>query len=327
MTATNAKESDPLLPTSDNGRDGDSKSDASSANEMYGYLLIVLSSLFYSVMWIAIRYATAYRGIHVAATVFLRGASSVCYGLLVTFTCLDYKRVFILPWPILRKVILRGVLGSIAMTTHFFAIRLIPIGMATTIFFTSPILTILLSSFVLGERIGKREILAGILSFGGVILVADPFSEESLIGNKSNTLGLCLALLASAVGAATFTVLRSVAPQICFMSAVLSHGFCATTCGVLLGGSSIRELTRDSKGVIVTMIAGLTGFAGQCCFGEAYKYSRAGTGALMRNLDLPLVYLVAVLVLYEVPKLLSVFGSILVVSGSLILAAEAMKRR
>ncbi len=295
--------------------------------ETYGYFLILLSCLFYAVMWAGIRYVTAYRGIAVPTMILLRGSTQIVLGLVWTFSILDYKRVFVLPWPLLRLVILRGALGSIAMASHFNAVHLIPVGVATTLFFTNPIWTILLSHFTLGERIGKHEILATVLSFGGVVLVADPWNEQSLVASKMNALGFALALFAACMAAGAYTTLRSVAPQVSFMSNVMSLGVFATMAGVALGGVSVHELTRDPRGIAFAVVASVCGFLGQCCVSEAYRYCRAGTGALMRNLDLPLVYIAGLWVLHEVPKLFAVLGSLLVVSGSLLLGLESVKRR
>lgn len=334
----NPKESEPLLLqqqhntviTEDVAVCIDSTMSSLSVNapqkEMYGYFLILLSCLFYAVLWTAVRYVTSYRGIAVSALVFLRGFIQVVLGLIWTFTLLDYKKVLIMQPSLLRLVILRGVLGSMAMATHFTAIRLIPIGIATTLFFTNPIITIFLSNLTLGERVGKREIIATVLSFTGVVFVAGPW--DRLSSTKLNWVGLILALLGAALASGAYTAMRSVAPQVSFMSNVLSLGVCATMVGVILSGTSIQsELSRDSKGTIFAVIGCIAGFLGQCCVSEAYRYCRAGTGALMRNLDLPLVYLCGLFILDEIPKIFAVFGSFLVVLGSVILGFEALKRR
>lgn len=49
------------------------------------------------------------------------------------------------------------------------------------------------------------------------------------------------------------------------------------------------------------------------------KYCRAGAGALIRNLNLPVVYALLIWYLHEVPRVMGAIGSTLVVTGSTIL--------
>jgi len=72
----------------------------------------------------------------------------------------------------------RAVSGTIAMVLTFAAPILLPLTVATTFGFTSPMFATILSALLLREHVGRWRWLATILGFGGVILVADPFNAS-----------------------------------------------------------------------------------------------------------------------------------------------------
>ena len=59
----------------------------------------------------------------------------------------------------------------------FFALTVIPLAQVFALEFTSPIWVLLLSPFVLGERMTQTRVLAALLGFAGILIVARPFGE------------------------------------------------------------------------------------------------------------------------------------------------------
>jgi drug/metabolite transporter (DMT)-like permease len=68
-------------------------------------------------------------------------------------------------------------------TTWFLALMLIPLAPLTALEFTGPVWVILLAPLLLGERMTGRKILALLLGFLGVLIVARPGVEEVGIGH------------------------------------------------------------------------------------------------------------------------------------------------
>lgn len=73
-------------------------------------------------------------------------------------------------WP----VMLRASLGSASITFSYYALKLIPLGDATTIRFSLPIWTLIISYLVLNESCSLFKIFAVIISISGVLLIAKP---------------------------------------------------------------------------------------------------------------------------------------------------------
>ena len=64
----------------------------------------------------------------------------------------------------------------------FFALTVIPLAQVFALEFTSPIWVLLLSPFVLGERMTQTRVLAALLGFAGILIVARPFGETVGVG-------------------------------------------------------------------------------------------------------------------------------------------------
>ncbi len=100
-----------------------------------------------------------------------------------------------------KLIALRAVTGGIGLIITFAAISILPMAYATVIFFTSSILTPVLAFFFLKEHIGIHRWSAVILGMLGVIIIAQPSGEVSI-------LGLLFALTAASIHASIYTILR-----------------------------------------------------------------------------------------------------------------------
>ena len=85
----------------------------------------------------------------------------------------------------IAAVILRSVLITLAMLFYFSSLALMPIAQALAGLFTSPIFVLLISAFLLNQKIGPWRILAVLMGFAGIICVLQPdpnaFDARSLL--------------------------------------------------------------------------------------------------------------------------------------------------
>lgn len=81
-------------------------------------------------------------------------------------------RVF--PVPLLRWHLLRGSAVGIGAAAFFIALNYVPLAEATAVLFTSPMLAVVLSFFLLGEPIRLRAVGAIIVALAGVMLILRP---------------------------------------------------------------------------------------------------------------------------------------------------------
>ena len=85
------------------------------------------------------------------------------------------QRASVDPWGQRRGLlILRGAIGTAALLCVYAALAQLPMASATVLQYLYPTITALLAWLMLGERIGKRVLLAIALGWTGVVLVAQP---------------------------------------------------------------------------------------------------------------------------------------------------------
>lgn len=77
-------------------------------------------------------------------------------------------------YPKLRWQLLRGLSVSISAVAFFSAVQLMPIGEATAISFTSPMITALLAALILKEPLRRETWIASAVAFAGVLIILRP---------------------------------------------------------------------------------------------------------------------------------------------------------
>lgn len=88
----------------------------------------------------------------------------------------DGRAAFTIPHPKIQLI--RGVAVAAATILFFSSIFLMPLAEATSIGFTSPMMTAVLSAILLKERTSNAKWIASIIAFGGVLLIMRPNVAE-----------------------------------------------------------------------------------------------------------------------------------------------------
>lgn len=98
-----------------------------------------------------------------------------------------------------KLLIVRGLMLALVGTCFMTALAWMPLSEATAIYFTSPLMMVALSPWLLGERVRLVQWLAVAVGFGGMLLIVRPGSDLPLIGT--------VLMAISAVSYAVFQVL------------------------------------------------------------------------------------------------------------------------
>lgn len=115
------------------------------------------------------------RGIELPQMIFIRQATAVV--VLVGWLALRGK-LAMMRTRRLRSHGLRAISGTIGMALNFTAPTLLPLAVATTFGFTTPIFAVVLSVVLLREQVGVWRWTATFLGFLGVFLLADPINAS-----------------------------------------------------------------------------------------------------------------------------------------------------
>jgi len=196
------------------------------SQNMMGAWWIVASCIGATGMSVAVRYLSV--EMHTVQIAFLRCVFGlwVIIPLLASRPSTGTKRLqFSKPW----LHLLRGGLFVIALNSGFYAISVLPLATATTLFFMAPVFATLLAAVFRQESIGPRRAIAIAAAFIGVLIVLRPgFGEISWAMVLAVSSALCFSValmisrpLAQADGATSILVSSSIISSIIMAVPVL----------------------------------------------------------------------------------------------------------
>ncbi len=201
----------------------------------------------------------------------------------------------------------------------FYAVTAIPLAQVFAYEFTSPIWVALLAPLVLGERLTRARVLAVLLGFAGILVIARPGVGVFGIGQAA----ALMAAVGFAVSILTTKMLsrsETLGDILFFMT--LMQAVMGLLCAGIDGDVALPSAT-SAPFVAVVAVGGL---AAHFCVTSALARAPAGVVSPMEFARLPLIAVVGML-LYGEPLELAVFaGAALVLAGNLINIRAASRR-
>ena len=283
-----------------------------------GIILAIIAAFIFSVSALMVKLAESVPSIEVT---FMRLTLQMVFSLPAM---IFFNDKFIYPWKQSRFLLLRGISGTTAMTLMIYAVKHMPLADARVIFYTSPVLTAILGRIFLKESVSKFDVLAMILSIGGVLLIGRPKFLFGSVGENSGSKQVWVPTLfavVAAFSAATSTVLtrkmsQEVGPRVVvFYFAVV--GSVISFAGSLISGVKYPGCgTYDSIYVLST---GVLGYFGQVVRSKALTMDKASVIALVGTIGIGFSFILQLVVLDVVPNSLSIGGSILILLCNVII--------
>ncbi len=209
-----------------------------------------------------------------------------------------------------RLHLARGLLGTIAMASAFYAVARLPLAEATAYGYTRPLFLVWLAALLLRERPGPMRLLATVVGFLGVLLMLRPTAA----GIQP---GAAVALLGAACAAGVGVLLRRIAQR---DRPAVMLAWLGTLSTLLLAGPALwvwRTPTPAELGLMGLM--GLAGTLTQLAFLRAYRLAEASALAPLDYLRLPLAALAGWLIFGEWPHATAWGGAAVVVAANLAL--------
>ena len=105
-------------------------------------------------------------------------------------------------------LVVRAVVGAAALSLYYFSLGRLPLGDATTVFYTAPVWTALSAALFLGEPLRPVALGGAVLSLAGVVLVARPSFFGTLGGASLDPVGLAAVVAASVLSGLAYTLVR-----------------------------------------------------------------------------------------------------------------------
>ncbi|CAO1621410.1 unnamed protein product [Parajaminaea phylloscopi] len=245
---------------------------------------------------------------------------------------------------------LRGVIGFFGLFSFYFSLRYLSLSDATVITFLSPILTGTACFLFLGEPFTKSEMLAGVASLGGVLLIARPKSlfgrgshdglsvgEESYVlddgyhtltknvteSQRLAAIGVALIGVCGAAGA--FTTIRAIGTRASALHSVSFFGLYSTLVSLFLGLGVQGETwalpdEHRTEAAVLLMLCGGCGFAGQFLTAKGLQMCKGARATTISYTGAIWSSLFQVVFLHEPIAPLSALGCLIILSAALMLA-------
>lgn len=249
-------------------------------------LALAGSSFLFGFMALLAR-AGAARGYTSAELVFARmGVGALCCGALLATGRARFE-LFGRPGGLL----LRGLLGSVAILLYFFALTRLPAGEATLLNYSYPLFTLVFAVLFLGERPGPRLVLGLAVTLAGLALTIEATS------GRLWSWGVGAGLTSAVVSGAAIATLRSLRQTA--GSTMIFFVFCLVA--LLVSGPLAAAHVRPVPAGDLALLAGigLASTAAQLLLTDALGHVSASRAAALGPLTPVTAYLLAAICLGE----------------------------
>jgi len=135
----------------------------------------------------------------------------ILFRSLITFLiCCAVIRIKKIPFFGVNKkwLLIRGVFGTTALTIFFFTLDNLPLAVATTVQYLSPIFTVIIATFLVSEKVRKIQWLFMLVAFSGIaILGASKFLSQNNSVSNIDPLWVLLGVLSAVLSGVAYNAI------------------------------------------------------------------------------------------------------------------------
>ena len=288
------------------------KENGKSINKLY----LVCASLFFSIMTVCVKKIDSI--IPIYELVFFRSFISLL------ITSFIIRRKDINPWgnnkPLL---ILRGILGTIALVCIFYAIRNMPLNLSTVIQYTYPIFISIFAGIFINEQITKGIILALITGWLGILVILNP-TQLSNLNVEIDSFSIFIAFL----GAVTTSLAYITVKKLSFTENVfiIIKYFPLISIITLLPAVLINWVTPSLQDFVWIIGIGLFTQLGQTFLTIGLKNLPASEASSINYLQVLFGSIWGIIFFNELININFIIGSLLVLLGTIISTSKILKK-
>ena len=213
-------------------------------------------------------------------------------------------------WPV---HFVRALVGWLGVSAMFAAVAKMPVADATAISFLNPLVAMVLAILFLGESLRMRKIVAAVVSLVGAVLVLRPGGDSfQLAGLYALFAALCMGIEIVVV-----KQLTNKEPALQILSINNFFGACIA----LSVASFVWQMPAGIQWMLM-MLLGAMMVSGQSLFIQALKRGEASAVSLVFYAVLIFAPLYDFIFYGVVPSVLTVFGTLFIAMGAMILARK-----
>ena len=277
---------------------------------------LIFASFFFSLMTLCVKNID--KRIPIYELVFFRSL----FSLIITLFIINLKNIN--PWgknkPLL---ILRGVLGTLALVCIFYAIRNMPLSISTVIQYTYPIFISIFAGIFINEKITRNIVFATILGWFGILVILNP-TQLSNINVYIENFSMSIAFIGSICTALAYVTVK----KLSFTEDiyVIIEYFPLVSVITLLPIVLINWITPNLNELVWIIGIGLFTQLGQTFLTIGLKNIPASEASTINYLQVLFGSIWGILFFSEVININFLIGASLVLLGSIISATKIIKR-
>jgi drug/metabolite transporter (DMT)-like permease len=246
---------------------------------------MMIAAFFYSLQYLDVKTISSYYGIWMIA--FSRGITSLF--LCVVSLAIQKKRVSSNHFEIFGKkkksLLARGILGGLAISSSFLAIKYLNLSIATVIISTSPILTCIMSYFFQQTNWTKWDTLTVFICFTGLVIISIKGFTQQV---KNFRIGFLAAICSSFFTALVNITIHDIKDENTLTITLYSMGSCSL---ITLPGLFYESLDKDfvfdaNIHIFQLCLAGVLSFSAQFLKTKSIQLSENLGIIVLRYLDI-----------------------------------------
>ncbi|MDW7660639.1 MAG: DMT family transporter [Bacillota bacterium] len=267
-----------------------------------GIIYILLSALFFSIM---AAFVKSVPELPLTEKMFFRNM----VGLIAVSFTVYRKKINLKPQkPTL--MFLRSLFGLIGVGLYYAALERLPLANAVILNKLSPFFVMVFAVFFLKEKVNRPQKVALLIAIVGALFVVRPSLDYSLLPGV-------LGLLSAAFAGAAYTVIRKLTaydPPI-----LIVFYFCLFSSVVLLPFMVIEGFVVPDVTELMSLLGiGVSALIAQLFMTNAYQYAPASELSIYSYSDIIFSFMIGLVVWFELPDVLSLFGGVLIVLGGIV---------
>ncbi|KAF6756683.1 integral membrane protein DUF6 [Ephemerocybe angulata] len=302
-----------------------------------GLLLVAASELFFAFMHLAVKILNSIDPPVSTFELILVRMVITYVGSIIYMTATGVPDPFLGPKGVRLLLFSRGIGGFIGLYGIYFSLQYLSLSDATVLTFLSPICTAIAGAIFLKESLSARQLLAGLVSLGGVVLIARPpflFGGASPDGERGVTptqrlMAVGVALMGVLGATLAFTSLRAIGKRAHTMHSMISFS------GQAIVFSGIAMLVTNTKFVVPTrltwlallLMIGIFGFIAQILLTMGLQRETAGRGTMAVYIQIVFATILQKIFLHSTPPPLSILGTLIIITAALYTALSKVKEK
>jgi drug/metabolite transporter (DMT)-like permease len=283
---------------------------ADTGFRLSGVQCMVLSAFFFSLMSLTVKVVG--QRIPTLELMFVRGA-------LVTLVAgLDLaRRGVALRGADTRSLLLRGMVGFVALGCFYFAVVHIPLAEATVIHFTNPLFTTLIAAVFLGERVRPRELALTAVGLLGVAIMVRPAGLLGMGAGALPALPVAAAVAAAVLAAVAYALVRHLRRHDHMLIVFYFAGLTSLAAFPLMLPAFVRP---HGKEWLLLLAVGLTTLFGQIFLTLGLQRERAGRATAVGYVQIVFASAWGAIFFGDLPRPATLLGAAVIVASTVLLS-------